>query len=289
VFLARSAGRKDLVKHVVDVSLYSIFGGLVGARLWHVFVFNWDYYSQHLDQIISVPVAGLSIQGGLIGGVLVAVLYCRWKKINLWEILDICAPAMIFGQAVGRSANLLNGDGLGSPTGEDFGILYPPGTNAAYEYPGQPLWPAEIWEGQIDVIIFALLLVLRLRRWPSGYIFSFYVLMYSMNRFGMEFLRGDTPDWAGLSAAQWTCVGAAVLALVFLVLRRKAPQGLGFGTQGDGKGPLSKGKKRGGGKNRAGERNEVGGKNEAGGKDEDRGGKDKAGGKDEDRGKDEAG
>ena len=269
VFMARSAGRKDLTVPIVDMSLFSIFGGLIGARLWHVFVFNWSYYSEHLSEIYKVWHGGLSIQGGLIGGFLVAIFYCYRKKVSFWLMADVCAPALIFGQGIGRYANLLNGDGLASPTGGDFGVVYPPGTNAYAQYQDQPLWPAETWEGQIDIVIFALLLIFRLRKWPSGFIFLFYVLMYSMNRFGMEYLRGDTPQVGPLTAAQWTAVALAALALVFLLVRHKAPKVLGFGIQPDNdpdKGPDSD---KGAGK----------------GKDKDKG-KDKGKGKDEGKGKD---
>jgi len=229
VFMARSAGRKDLTGPIVDMALFSIFGGLIGARLWHVFVFNWDYYSNNLTEIFKVWHGGLSIQGGLVGGLLVAIFYCYRKKISFWLMADVCAPALVLGQGIGRYANLLNGDGLARPTGGDFGIVYPPETNAFSRYGDQPLWPAETWEGQIDIVIFALLLILRLRKWPSGFIFLFYVIMYSMNRFCIDFLRGDTPQVGMLSAAQWTAVACAVIALIFLAIRHKAPRILGFG------------------------------------------------------------
>ncbi|MED4779022.1 prolipoprotein diacylglyceryl transferase, partial [Bacillus atrophaeus] len=50
-------------KHVIDITLYSIIGAIIGARIWHVFFFQWGYYSQHLDQIFSIWNGGISIQG----------------------------------------------------------------------------------------------------------------------------------------------------------------------------------------------------------------------------------
>ena len=61
-------------------------------------------------------------------------------------------------------ANLLNGDAFGHPTGGNFGLLYPEGTLAHSTYGNAPLWPAEVWEGQIDVILFAILLLFQTTR-----------------------------------------------------------------------------------------------------------------------------
>ena len=59
----------------------------------------------------------------------------------------------LIGQAIGRMANLLNGDAFGTPTGSNFGLLYPEGTLAFKTYGAVPLWPAEVWEGQLDIVI----------------------------------------------------------------------------------------------------------------------------------------
>lgn len=213
-------------KHVMEISLYVIFGAILGARFWHVFFFQWGYYSQHLNEIFTIWNGGLSIQGGLIGGFLVGVIYTWHHKINFWEFADVMAPAIIFGQALGRIACLLNGDAFGSPTGSNFGLVYPEGTIAYDTYGSEPLWPAEVWEGQWDFIVFGLLLILKNRVWPAGSIFLTYNILYSFGRFMLEFLRGDSPryvfDW---TAAQWTSMTVIVLSLlVMLVLFIKSKQ-----------------------------------------------------------------
>ena len=106
----------------------------------------------------------MAIQGGIVLGVLVGVFYTRHHRIDTWALADIIAPAIILGQALGRIANLLNGDAFGAPTGGAFGIIYPATTLAYHTYGDQPLWPAEIWEGQLDIVILALLLIFRTSR-----------------------------------------------------------------------------------------------------------------------------
>ena len=126
------------------------------------------------------------------------VLFLAWEqelfmlnviKIDILALADIVAPAIILGQAIGRCANLLNGDAFGAPTGGNFGIIYPETTLAYHTYGAQPLWPAEVWEGQIDFVIFALLLIFRAFPHAKGQAFSLYIMLYSLARFGLEFLR----------------------------------------------------------------------------------------------------
>ncbi|MDR3348182.1 MAG: prolipoprotein diacylglyceryl transferase [Acidaminococcales bacterium] len=219
-FLAKQDGRWH--GHVPDMGIYCGLAGLVGARLWDVFFFDWDYYSGHLTEIPFVWQGGMAIQGGVIFGVLIGVAYTKTHKIDTWAFGDIVVPAIVLGQALGRCANLLNGDAFGAPTGGDFGIVYPEGTLARQVYGGQPLWPAEVWEGQIDIAIFALLLIFRARRHAKGQAFILYAVLYSLARFFLEHLRGDyvEPLALGLKSAQITSL-VIVAAGAFLFFWRE--------------------------------------------------------------------
>lgn len=216
-FLAKQDGRWH--NHIVDIGIYSGVAGVVGARLWDVFFFDWAYYSHHLSEIFYVWQGGMAIQGGIVFGVGAGIIYARRHKINILALADIVAPAIILGQAIGRCANLLNGDAFGAPTGGNFGIIYPETTLAYHTYGAQPLWPAEVWEGQIDFVIFALLLIFRAFPHAKGQAFSLYIMLYSLARFGLEFLRGDyaTPVFLSFTSAQTTSLVAFILALIFFI------------------------------------------------------------------------
>ena len=192
-FLAK-ADRQGCEKHIVDLGIYCGIAGLIGARLWDVFFFDWDYYGNHLTELFNVWQGGMAIQGGVLLGVLTGVWYCRRHGLDTVHLMDVLAPAIILGQSLGRCANLLNGDAFGAPTGSAFGILYPETTLAHRVYGDQPLWPAEIWEGQLDLVIFALLLMFRTTNHAKGQCFALYAMLYSLARFGLEFLRGDYTD-----------------------------------------------------------------------------------------------
>ena len=216
-FLAKQDGRWH--NHIVDIGIYSCIAGIVGARLWDVFFFDWAYYSHHLSEIFYVWQGGMAIQGGIVFGVGAGIIYARRHKIDILALADIVAPAIILGQAIGRCANLLNGDAFGAPTGGNFGIIYPETTLAYHTYGAQPLWPAEVWEGQIDFVIFALLLIFRAFPHAKGQAFSLYIMLYSLARFGLEFLRGDyaTPVFLSFTSAQTTSLVAFILALIFFI------------------------------------------------------------------------
>ena len=212
-FLAKQDGRWH--NHIVDMGIYCGLAGILGSRLWDVFFFDWDYYRDHLTEILNVWQGGMAIQGGVILGAIVGIIYTKRHGIDSWAMADIVAPAVILGQALGRCANLLNGDAFGAPTGGDFGILYPSTTLAYRTYGSQPLWPAEIWEGQLDMAIFALFLMYRTTSHAKGQAFSLYVILYSVARFFLEYFRGDyaEPVLGLFTSAQTTSAVAVILGI----------------------------------------------------------------------------
>lgn len=214
-FLAKQDGRWH--QHVIDIGIYAGTAGILGGRLWDVFFFDWDYYSHHLTEIFNVWQGGMAIQGGIIAGVITGIIYLKKHNIDWIAFGDIVCPSLIFGQAVGRMANLLNGDAFGAPTGGNFGLLYPVGSLAHSTYGDLPLWPTEVWEGQIDLIIFAVLLIYKATEPKRGRVLCLYPMLYSAARFSLEFLRGDYTNatFFGLRSAQAT---SAIIFIIFTIL-----------------------------------------------------------------------
>ena len=226
-FFAKVDGR-GYEKYLVDIGIIGGASGLLGARLWDVFFFDWHYYRNHLTEILNVWQGGMAVQGGLILATISVVIYAKRHQLDVLHLADLLAPAMILGQALGRCANLLNGDAFGAPTGGDFGLLYPSTTLAHRMYGDQPLWPAEVWECQLDIVIFALLLIFRCSNHCKGQCFALYVMLYSTARFFLEYFRGDYNQliFGLLKSAQMTSVIAFILALIaFIFLRVKVKRG----------------------------------------------------------------
>lgn len=216
-FLLKKDGR-GWHQHIIDFSITVAIAGLIGARLWDVFFFDWQYYGNHLLEIPFVWQGGMAIQGGVVLGTLAGYWYLRKHNIDFWAFADIFAPALILAQSVGRMANLFNGDAFGHPTGGNFGILYPESTLAYHTYGNQPLWPAEIWEGQIDILIFVALLLFSSFKHAKGQVFVLYATLYSAARFCLEFLRGDYVNLTmGLKSAQMTSLIVMIIGICLFI------------------------------------------------------------------------
>ena len=216
-FLLKKDGR-GWHQHIIDFSITVAIAGLIGARLWDVFFFDWQYYGNHLLEIPFVWQGGMAIQGGVVLGTLAGYWYLRRHNIDFWAFADIFAPALILAQSVGRMANLFNGDAFGHPTGGNFGILYPESTLAYHTYGNQPLWPAEIWEGQIDILIFVALILFSSFKHAKGQVFVLYAILYSAARFCLEFLRGDYVTLTmGLKSAQMTSLIVMIVGICLFI------------------------------------------------------------------------
>ena len=100
---------------IVDLSLIALPLGIIGARLYYV-LFEWEYYSEHMSEILAIRNGGLAIHGGLLVGSLVIFLFSRAKKIRFLDLLDMIVGGVALAQGIGRWGNFMNGEAHGGPT-----------------------------------------------------------------------------------------------------------------------------------------------------------------------------
>jgi phosphatidylglycerol---prolipoprotein diacylglyceryl transferase len=215
--------RPEYIPLIEDFALAAFISAIVGARIWEV-AFTWDYYGKNLSEIPAIWHGGISIQGAIAGGALAAVWFVRKHKISFWDFADVLTPGVLLGQAIGRLGScFLNGDAYGKPTGAAFGVIYAPGTPAYMTFGAVPLWPAEVFEGLWDLAVMALALWLLKRGHRPGFTFLVYVVLYSLGRFSLEFLRADSLTFLGIQgvkAAQITSLIFALGASLVLILKQ---------------------------------------------------------------------
>lgn len=196
-----------------NLALWSVAGGIVGARLFHV-VDNWNYYAQNPIQIVMINEGGIAIYGAIVGGVLTGTIYARLTHLNLAAVADGGAIGLIIGQAIGRIGDIINGEHLGLPFDGPWAVVYSnPNTLGQL---GVPVHLAVGYELAWDLLVFGLLMLLRRSYGGQGLIFWLYVLFYGVGRFWISFYRYDTIQAFGLRQAQLIAVVAVVLAIVAL-------------------------------------------------------------------------
>ncbi len=225
--------REEDPELVWDLFAWLIVGGIIGARLWHIFTpppsaiaegITTLYYLQHPLDIIAVWRGGLGIPGAVIGGLITLLIFTRRRQLSFAKWVDIVAPSLALGQAIGRWGNYFNQELYGAPTTLPWKIFIEPAYRLAgfeqYEY-FHPLFLYEsIWS------FFNLFFLLWLGRrfadtLKTGDIFLVYLIIYPIGRFLLDFLRLDASQLGGVNANQTFMALVALFAFTALLLRRR--------------------------------------------------------------------
>lgn len=208
---------------VADLAFALVLGAIPGARIYYV-LFQWKDYVGHPEKMVAIWEGGIAIHGAILGGMLAAWGFARWKKISFWVLADIVAPALILGQAIGRWGNFFNSEAYGSPTELPWKLFIPsdrrfPGFERIAYY-----HPTFLYESVWNVMVFGLVLGLFLRlgnRVRPGFIFSVYAVGYSLGRLWIEGLRSDSLMAGGLKMAQVVSLVGIGLGLIGLFMFSK--------------------------------------------------------------------
>ncbi len=218
---------------VWDLLVYLIIGGVIGARLWHVFTpppssieqgYTTAYYLTHPLDLINLRRGGLGIPGAVIGGAVALYLYTRKHKMNFAEWIDIAAPSVALGQAIGRWGNYFNQELYGAPTDLPWKIYIEP----PYRLPGFEQYeyyhPLFLYESLWNLANMAFLLWLSRRfagRLKPGDVMLTYCITYPVGRFLLDFLRLDASQVAGINANQTFMAIVALVAAIALWVRHR--------------------------------------------------------------------
>lgn len=192
VFCTHEARRLKLPQDiVVDFLLYAIPLGILCARIYYV-VFRFNMYSEDLLSIFNIREGGLAIYGGVIGGLIAARLVSGKHNISMLSVLDMVAPALVLGQAIGRWGNYINMEAYGLRISEEYLQFFP----FAVEIPVGEVWywhmATFFYEFCWDMLVFALLLMIRHAQRRRGDVFCWYLLLYCAGRTVIEGLRNDS-------------------------------------------------------------------------------------------------
>ncbi len=209
-----------LPKEAIDRYVTALIVGMfLGARTFYVFIYNWDYYGNHLDEIFHVWKGGLSFHGALFGMCLATAWFAKRHKVHFFQIADCLAVAGGPGLFFGRMGNFINGELYGRVTDSAVGIVFPGGGPV-------PRHASQLYEGILEGIVLALILAVLYRRQKHyGVVSTVFLVGYGSFRFIVEFFR--EPDaqlgyyLGGLTMGQILCFFMLLIAVgIFLWAKR---------------------------------------------------------------------
>ena len=207
-------------RHVEDVLVWILGGAFIGARLYFVAQDDAWFYFTHPWRIVAVWEGGLAFFGGLLGATGAAYMFARIRRLDFGRLADLFAPAVPIAAAIGRIPCGFDGMDYGTPTRLPWGIIY---ENASSYAPtdGVARHPDQFYELLGDLVIATILLNMRRRITLSdGTLFTTYLVLFSILRFALFFVRGNVPAIAlGLKNAQWTALAILAVTVPMLIWR----------------------------------------------------------------------
>ncbi|MCD5347059.1 prolipoprotein diacylglyceryl transferase [Agromyces sp. H3Y2-19a] len=215
---------------VLDIALWAVPLGIIGARAYHVFTHPADYFAgQEPWKVLAIWEGGNAIYGALIGGAIGVIIGCRFTGLRFWSFADALAPGLLVAQAVGRLGNWFNHELYGAPTDLPWGL--------EIEF-GNPAWPQGLVEGTLfhptflyeliwNLLGAAVIVMLERRinlRW--GKAFAIYLIWYGLGRSFFESIRVDPSEmFLGIRVNVWTSFAAIVLGIVLYLVQRRRHTG----------------------------------------------------------------
>jgi phosphatidylglycerol:prolipoprotein diacylglycerol transferase len=220
------ARRLGLQKGVLqDLILFLALGLILGARIGYVFFYQFSNLGEYLANplgIIAIWHGGMSFHGGLIGAIAAGILFCRWRKLPVWEVADIVIVTAPIGLLLGRLGNFINGELYGRPSSMPWAMVFPGGGPV-------PRHPSQLYEAALEgLLLFLILWVLKDLRFRPGVMVCLFLGGYGILRFLVEFFREPDPQiglfWGVLSMGQLLCLAMILTAFILWALLPRHPQ-----------------------------------------------------------------
>jgi len=219
---------------VWDLLVYLIIGGVIGARLWHIFTpppssiaqgFTTQYYLTHPLDALAIWKGGLGIPGTIIGGLIALAIYVRGHNpLSFIEWADIAAPGLALGQAIGRWGNFFNQELYSAPTNLPWKIYIDPAHRLAGFQDISYYHPLFAYESILNLANVLLLLWLTRQykgKLKKGDVFNAYLIAYPVIRFSLDFLRLDASRVFSINVNQTLSAVVAICAVIVLIWRHR--------------------------------------------------------------------
>ena len=229
ILLGSNLAIKEAKRHgyeedfIVNLLFLGVIVGIIGARVYYV-IFNFDYYKDNLIEMFKVWNGGLAIHGGIIFGLITVAIICYKKKVNLLKILDYLVVGLIIAQAIGRWANFFNGEAHGAITSLSYleSMHLPQFIIDGMYIAGNYYVPTFLYESIWCLIGFVIMLIIRRKKFMKvGYLTSFYLVWYGIERFFVEGMRTDSLMFFSLRVAQIVSILMVVIGIIIFIYSLK--------------------------------------------------------------------
>lgn len=221
----------------LDVCIYSLVFGIIGARLYYV-AFQWDLYKDNLLQIFNLREGGLAIYGGVLAGMVACIVVCKCKKLSFFQVADIVMPGVLVGQIMGRWGNFFNREVFGGYTNNIFAMELPLNAVRSMDDITQEMishgrmvgdvmyvqvHPTFLYESLWNLLLLIFLLWYTKRKKFDGELFFDYLFFYGLGRFWIEGVRTDQLKlWGtGIPVSQVVAVVMMIVSVIAYVIMRK--------------------------------------------------------------------
>jgi phosphatidylglycerol---prolipoprotein diacylglyceryl transferase len=193
---------------------------VLGGRLGYIFFYQPDYYFAHPSEMLEVWHGGMSFHGGMMGVLAAAWIFTRRRHLHFFPFTDVLACVTPIGLGLGRIANFVNGELYGRVTDVPWGMVFPRDPDHL------PRHPSQLYEASLEglALLIILYLLSRCVKWRArpGFLSGWFLLLYGVFRFSMEFFREPDPQlgflWGGATMGQLLCLPMIMFG-VYLIMR----------------------------------------------------------------------
>lgn len=205
---------------VLDLCIWLIAGGLVGARMGEVFFYNFAYYLQNPIEIFFINHGGLSSHGMTLGLLFTFGLYCYFKKINFLSVADTLVVVIPLLAGFIRLGNFFNSEILGRATSIPWGVYFV----RAEQFP-LLRHPIVLYEMLVAWFLFTILYIVYKKYstiWQAGSIFNLFLFLYFSSRFLLEFFKEYQTSWEGVfTAGQILSLPFIIFSVIYFLINKK--------------------------------------------------------------------
>jgi phosphatidylglycerol:prolipoprotein diacylglycerol transferase len=212
----RAKARKFDSNIVYRLNMLSLLSGFVGAKLLYSII-EFKTIIENPWQVFSG--SGFVVYGGIISGILAAIIYCKLKQISFFPYFDLTVPSIALAQGFGRIGCFLAGCCYGRETNSALGIIF---SHSSIAPNGVKLIPTQLLSSAGNFVIAAILLLYARKERKQGRVGILYLILYSIGRFVIEFFRNDDRGYiGGLSTSQFLSLIVLAFAILMLYIGTK--------------------------------------------------------------------